>query len=116
MSPTQAEWYKYFESIQDVCPWSFKAYKNNMINFYEGDLHIRNLDESEANIYIFTEGYSDDDLYEIAEELNNTYAGYEFLWSHPDYTKGGHRQTPVPVIIQQDRKTLEILRDKQKTS
>ena len=57
-----------------------------------------------------------DDLYEIAEELNNTYAGYEFLWSHPDYTKGGHRQTPVPVIIQQDKKILEILRDKQKTS
>ena len=86
-----------------------------MINFYEDDLSIRNLDESEANIYIFTEGYSDDDLYEIAEELNNLYAGYEFLWSHPNYTKGGNRQTPVPIIIQQDRQTLEILRGKQKT-
>jgi len=86
-----------------------------MINFYEGDLAIRNLDESEANIYIFTEGYSDDDLYEITEELNNMYTDYEFLWSHPEYTKGGNRQTPAPVIIQQDKKTLEILRDKQET-
>ena len=104
------KWYEYFESIQDVCPWSFKAYKDNMINFYEKDLSIRNLEESEANIYIFPEGYTDDDLYEIAEELNSMYSDYEFLWSHPDYTKGGNRQTPVPVIIQQDRKTLEILR------
>jgi len=104
------DWKEYFERISGACPWSLEAYNNNMINFYEDDLAIRDLSNSEANIYIFTEGYSDDDLYEIAEELNNMYVGYEFLWSHPEYTKGGNRQTPVPVIIQQDRKTLEVLR------
>ena len=104
------DWKTYFEKISDVCPWSLEAYNNDEIQFFEDDLAIRGLGNSKANIYIFTEGYSDDDLYEITEELNNMYAGYEFLWSHPEYTKGGNRATPIPVIIQQDKAQLEYLR------
>ena len=34
----------------------------------------------------------------------------EYLWSHPQYTKGGGRQTHCPIIIQQDRQFLTELR------
>ena len=104
------DWKAYFKKISNVCPWSLEAYDNGEIQFFEDDLAIRDLGNNKANIYIFTEGYSDDDLYEITEELNNMYVEYEFLWSHPEYTKGGNRATPVPVIIQQDKAHLEYLR------
>ena len=51
-------------------------------------------------------------LKRITERLNTQYHQYEFLWSHPKY--GGH-STAVPVIIQQDQKRLESIRNRTKS-
>lgn len=103
------DWKTYFEKISDVCPWSLEAYNNGEIQFFEEDVAIRNLGKSKANLYILPD-IEVDDIYELAEDLDDLYSEYEFLWSHPDYTKGGDRATPVPVIIQQDKAQLEYLR------
>ena len=107
-------WKAYFENISDACPWSLEAYKNDEIQFFEGDVAIRGLGKGKANLYILPD-IDVDHIYELAEQLDELYFQYEFLWSHPDYTKGGNRATPVPVIIQQDKAELEYLRgNKQK--
>ena len=103
------DWKSYFERISNACPWSLEAYKKNEIQFFEGDIIIRDLSKSKANLYILPD-IDVNDIYELAEELEELYSEYEFLWSHPDYTKGGNRATPVPVIIQQDKAELEYLR------
>ena len=48
-----------------------------------------------------------DEYVAFLNECQNT---CEYLWSHPGFTKGGNNQTPVPVIIQQDRARLMELR------
>tara|TARA_B100000900_G_scaffold415517_1_gene445710 strand:+ start:262 stop:615 length:354 start_codon:yes stop_codon:yes gene_type:complete len=101
-------WTEYFSKIKDVCPWSWEAWKNNKIyitHLYE----ILPLNEYEAIVYIVDE-IDEDSLDEYVESLNEQYAQYEFLWSHPTHTKGGKNQTPIAVVIQQDRKILESLR------
>ena len=107
-------WKAYFERISDACPWSLEAYNNDEIQFFQEINTIRSLENNKANLYILS-NFSIDDIYELAEQLDELYEEYEFLWSHPDYTKGGNRATPVPVIIQQDKAQLEYLRgNKQK--
>ena len=66
----------------------------------------------EANIYIFPD-FSDDDLYELAEDLMMCIQNMSFSGLIQIIQKEEIEQTPVPVIIQQDRKTLEILRGNQ---
>ena len=108
------EWTAYFEKISDVCPWSLEAWNNNEIRVFEGFEKVRPLIGKKAHLYLLPH-FSDDDLYELAEDLNDVFDEYEFLWSHPDFTKGGNRAAPVPVLIQQDRELLEYLRgNKQK--
>ena len=102
-------WTKYFKKISNVCPWSLEAWNNNEIRVFEEFKEVRPLVGKKAHLYLLPT-FSDDDLYELAEELDNLYEEYEFLWSHPDFTKGGNRATPVPVLIQQDRQLLEYLR------
>ena len=102
-------WKAYFEKISDACPWSLEAYNNDEIQFFEGDVTIRSLGKGKANLYILPD-IDVDHIYELAEQLDELYEEYEFLWSHPNFTKGGNRATPVPVLIQQDRKLLEYLR------
>ena len=107
-------WKAYFEKISDACPWSLEAYNNDEIQFFEGDIAIRSLNTGKANLYILPD-IDVDHIYELAEQLDELYEEYEFLWSHPNFTKGGNRATPVPVLIQQDRELLEYLRgNKQK--
>ena len=108
------EWTAYFEKISDVCPWSLEAWNNNEIRVFEGFKKVRPLIGKKAHLYLLPY-FSDDDLYELAEDLNDVFDEYEFLWSHPNFTKGGNRAAPVPVLIQQDRELLEYLRgNKQK--
>ena len=102
-------WKAYFERISDACPWSLEAYNNDEIQFFQEINTIRSLENNKANLYILS-NFSIDDIYELAEQLDELYEEYEFLWSHPDFTKGGNRATPVPVIIQQDKAQLEYLR------
>ena len=67
------------------------------------------LGKGKANLYILPD-IDVEHIYELAEQLDELYEEYEFLWSHPEYTKGGDRAAPVPVLIQQDRELLEYLR------
>ncbi len=107
-------WTDYFKKISDVCPWSLEAWNNNEIRVFEEFEEVRPLIGKKAHLYLLPD-FSDDELYELAEDLDELYKEYEFLWSHPDFTKGGNRATPVPVLIQQDRQLLEYLRgNKQK--
>ena len=102
-------WKAYFERISDACPWSLEAYNNDEIQFFQEINTIRSLENNKANLYILS-NFSVDDIYELAEELDELYEEYEFLWSHPEHTKGGNRSTTVPVLIQQDKEYLEYLR------
>ena len=54
-----------------------------------------------------------DELDNFVERLNDSQKNVNF-YGHPDHTKGGKNQTPIPVIIQQDRKFLEELRKGEK--
>jgi len=105
------DWEKYFQSIQRVCPWSLESYLAGRIKITKQDI-IQDLKEYDAIVYQVD--MSVDDLDEFVEKLNDSQEEYEFLWSHPDHTKGGNNQTPVAVIIQQDRKFLEELRKGEK--
>ena len=108
------KWTAYFKKISDVCPWSLEAWNNNEIRVFEEFEEVRPLIGKKAHLYLLP-NFSDDDLYNLAEDLDDVYEEYEFLWSHPDFTKGGNRAAPVPVLIQQDREYLEYLRgNKQK--
>ena len=101
-------WNSYFEKIKDVCPWSWQSWQNDKVLITQ--LHtIKPLGEYDAIIYTVEE-VDEDSLDEYVQELNEKYDQYEFLWSHPTHTKGGKNQTPIAVIIQQDRKALEDLR------
>ena len=100
-------WNNYFKSIKEVCPWSWQSYIENKIAILPFE-DILPLEPYDAIVYKID--LDIDTLDEVVEALNEEYSQYEFLWSHPDHTKGGKNQTPVPVIIQQDRKLLESLR------
>mgnify|MGYP001242503116 CR=1 FL=1 len=105
------DWEKYFQSIQRVCPWSLESYLAGRIKITKQDI-IQDLKEYDAIVYQVD--MSIDELDNFVEKLNDIQEECEFLWSHPDHTKGGNNQTPVPVVIQQDRKFLEKLRKGEK--
>lgn len=101
-------WKKYFQTISDVCPWSWEAYQQDKILITEFK-ELLPLGTNQAIVYTFDD-IEIESLDDIVYIFNEDYPEYEFLWSHPDHSKGGQNQTPVPVIIQQDRKLLESLR------
>ena len=101
-------WKSHFQKIKKVCPWSWKAWNEGKIKIVQLET-IQHLNEYDAIVYE-VEDIDEDSLDAYVQELNEEYTEYEFLWSHPTHTKGGKNQTPVPVIIQQDRKLLEELR------
>ena len=104
-------WEKYFQSIQRVCPWSYESYLAGRIKITRQSI-IQDLKEYDAIVYQVD--MSIDELDNFVEELNDNQEECEFLWSHPDHSKGGDNQTPVAVVIQQDRKFLEELRKGEK--
>ena len=107
----ETDWKNYFKSIQKVCPWSYESFIAGKIKITDQE-DIQDLNEYDAIVYQVD--MSIDALDELAEYLNDEQDTYEFLWSHPDHSKGGNNQTPVPVLIQQDRAILEGLRKGEK--
>jgi hypothetical protein len=108
-------WAKYFYSIKKVCPWSWEAFQNKQILIIKFD-EVLPLHDYQAIVYTFFSEIDIESLDTLAKWCNKTYPECEFLWSHPDHTKGGNNQTPVPVIIQQDRKQLAGLRKGKKNA
>ena len=103
------DWTAYFESIVGVCPWSKMYWKKQKIDIqdWRGEHNIQPLDDYVARMWIHRNA-SGRTLCNIHHRLNDERTHEEWLYSHKQY--GGH-STPVPVLIQQDRKTLEKARD-----
>ena len=114
-------WLTYFYSIKNVCPWSYESYKKGRI--YITEFTETKVIETEQNwtmdkydAIVYTTQMSVDELDKFVENRNNEQDSCEYLWSHPKFTKGGHRQTSQPIVIQQDRAFLTELREKQSGS
>ena len=105
------DWEQYFKSIQKVCPWSYESFLAGKIKITSQNI-VQDLLDYDAIVYQVN--MSIDKLDKFVERLNDSQEECEFLWSHPDHSKGGNNQTPVAVIIQQDRKFLEELRKGEK--
>lgn len=101
-------WLSYFRGIQHECPWSYASYVRNQIQFlpWNPGIDIPPLDEYQARVWLMN--YPNAVIEAMAEELNSLDQENEWLFSYPGY---GEYATPVPVLIQQNRKTLEELRN-----
>ena len=106
-SHQSVNWLEYFESIQQECPWSLKAYKQGAISiehWHDTDT-LEPLGNYQARMYIVD--YPDSIVEAMAEELDCDDQESEWLFSYPGY---GEFATPVKVLIQQNRKQLNDLR------
>jgi len=108
-SHQSVNWLEYFESIQQECPWSLRAYKQgaiDIVNWHDSDT-LEPLGEYQARMYIVD--YPDAIVEAMAEELDCDDQESEWLFSYPGY---GDFATPVSVLIQQNRKQLNDLRSR----
>ncbi len=117
----EVDWLQYFHSIKHVCPWSYESYTNGTTKIIQFDSDILKLNEQnwrnlpwEVIVYQLGDDLTLDAIDEFVAIRNESQEKCEYLWSHPSFTKGGKNQTPVPVIIQQDRENLLKLRRKEK--
>lgn len=109
-SHQSVDWYAYFKSIRSECPWSYSAYLKGEIaieNWTDTDT-IQPLGLYKARMYIVD--YPNNIIQAMAEELNCDDLDCEWLFSYPGY---GKFATPVKVLIQQNRKELNDLREQQ---
>jgi hypothetical protein len=108
-SHQSVNWLEYFESIQQECPWSLRAYKAgaiDIVNWHDSET-LEPLGEYQARMYIVD--YPDAIVEAMAEELDCDDQNCEWLFSYPGY---GEFATPVSVLIQQNRKQLNDLRNR----
>jgi hypothetical protein len=107
-SHQSVDWLVYFKSIRTECPWSYAAYVKGLIDIVSWhDLKIiPPLNQYQARMWLID--YPNRVVQAMAEELDSTDSQHEWLYSYPGY---GEYATPVAVLIQQDRKTLEDLRN-----
>lgn len=99
------DWYSYFKSIRAQCPWSYLSYLKGKIDIVEYQGSVLPLGDYDARVYVISA--ADATVEAICAGLN--YGEDEWLFSYPGY---GPFATPVAVLIQQDRKTLNELRNK----
>ena len=108
-SHQSVDWLEYFESIQKECPWSLTAYKRGLIaiEHWADTDRIEPLGVFQARMYVLD--YPDSIIEAMAEELDCNDYDCEWLFSYPGY---GEFATPVKVLIQQNRKQLNNIRNK----
>ena len=99
------DWAEYFQKIKPECPWSLAAWKKNEIKIIQWAGEWEHLGDNQAIVYTFKD-INRRRLKKLCKQLNVSYE-YEWLWSEPKYGKFG---SPVPILIQQDRRTLFDLR------
>ena len=101
-------WIEYFDSIQGVCPWSSTHYARGRIDVVTF-MGIRYpLNNYSARIYT-CETVAVATLKQWCDKLNQLHECDEWFWSHP--SEGGN-STPIPVLIQQNHKYLQKIRNK----
>lgn len=105
-SHQSVDWYSYFKSIREQCPWSYAAYLKGKIDIKEYQGVRLPLGDYQARMYIVNA--PDATVVSIAEGLDYEDKDYEWLYSYPGY---GDYATPVSVIIQQWREELNRLRN-----
>jgi hypothetical protein len=106
-SHQSVNWYDYFKSIREECPWSYAAYLKGKIDIKEYEGVQLPLGDYSARMYIITA--PDATVSAIAEGLDYEDKEYEWLYSYPGY---GDYATPVSVIIQQWRAELNAIRNR----
>ena len=98
-------WYDYFKSIREECPWSYAAYLKGQIDIVEYQGQRIPLGDYQARMYIVSA--PDATVVAIANGLDYDDSECEWLYSYPGY---GDYATPVSVLIQQNRSQLTKLR------
>ena len=99
------DWYHYFKSIREECPWSYQAYLQGKIDIVEYTGDVIPLGKYDARMYLV---HAPPETVEaLAYALDR--GPDEWLFSYPGY---GEFATPVAVLIQQDRARLNELRNK----
>jgi len=101
-------WYDYFKSIRQECPWSYAAYLKGSIDITEYQGVRLPLGNYSARMYIVNA--PDATVVALADGLDYDDPECEWLYSYPGY---GEFATPVSVLIQQNRKQLNDLRQQQ---
>lgn len=108
-SHPSVDWLAYFESIQQECPWSLRAYKAGAIkiDYWRDCAALEPLGPYQARMYIVD--LPDLIVEAMATELDGRDAECEWLFSYPGF---GAFATPVKVLIQQNRRQLNDLRSR----
>lgn len=101
------DWYAYFKTIREQCPWSYAAYLKGKINIVEYQGVRLPLGDYSARMYIINA--PDATVVAIADGLDYDDKEYEWLYSYPGY---GDYATPVSVLIQQSRAELNAIRNR----
>jgi hypothetical protein len=104
-SHQSVNWYDYFKSIREECPWSYAAYLKGQIDIVEYQGVRIPLGDYQARMYIVSA--PDSTVVAIAQGLDYDDSECEWLYSYPGY---GEFATPVSVLIQQNRSQLKNLR------
>lgn len=106
-SHQSVNWYDYFKSIREQCPWSYQAYLKGAISIesWHDTPTLEPLGNYQARMYIVD--LPDNIVEAMAQELDCQDQDCEWLFSYPGY---GEFATPVKVLIQQNRKQLNALR------
>ena len=105
VSHQSVDWYHYFKSIRTQCPWSYAAYIHGGIDIVEYSGKRLPMGPYQARMYTLTA--PNDTVEALALGLDYEDSDCEWLFSYPGY---GEYATPVSVLIQQHRQTLQQLR------
>jgi len=100
----EVNWGEYFQHIKPVCPWSGAALKKGELKITQWSGEIEPLGNNQAIVYI-CQDYNRRRLKKLHKKLDK--GDYEWLWSEP---ANGPNASPVPVLIQQDKRKLFDLR------
>ena len=104
-SHQSVNWREYFKSIRTECPWSYKADQQGLIDITPWSGEVLPLGHYQARVYLIEA--SDQEVEALASALDH--GQDEWLFSYPGY---GEFATPVSVLIQQNRKQLNDLRNR----
>lgn len=104
-SHPSVDWLAYFESIQRECPWSLAAWRKGGIDIVDYEGKRLPLGDYSARMYVISA--PDATVVAIAQSMDYDDQDCEWLYSYPGY---GDYATPVKVLIQQNRSTLNNLR------
>jgi len=105
-SHQSVDWGSYFLSIQTECPWSLTAWAKGKIDIAQWSGKVVDLGDYRARVYT-VKSLNKRKLKKLADKLDLGLC--EWLWSYPGY---GQFSTPVPVLIQQRRAELTMIRQR----